>query len=162
MYILPTSAQNQLHSLESLHTWLHKIADVFVTDILRQFLHNGRFKYIPYRKLFSRTEDIEIKLKTFPKIKSAIKQTLGQTFIGLGEYKKAEVLLLESLESNKKLFGSNSKESAQSTHQLGLCYDWIGNYQLADSFYNQGITIFDKISEKPTKGFAGDEVLKAL
>jgi len=25
-----------------------------------QFLHNGKFKYIPYRKLFSRTEDVEI------------------------------------------------------------------------------------------------------
>jgi len=25
-----------------------------------QFLHNGRFKYIPYHKLFSRTEDVEI------------------------------------------------------------------------------------------------------
>ncbi len=100
------------------------------------------------------TEDVNVKLKSHPKIKSAIKQTLGSTFIGLGEYDKAKTLLTESLESNKILFGLNSKEVAISSHQLGLCYDWIGNYQLADSFYNQGITIFDKISEKPTKGFA--------
>jgi len=100
------------------------------------------------------TEDVNVKLKNHPKIKSAIKQTLGSTFIGLGEYDKAKTLLTESLESNKILFGLNSKEVAISSHQLGLCYDWIGNFQLADSFYNQGITIFDKISGKPTKGFA--------
>ena len=69
----------------------------------------------------------------------------------LGEYNKAKFLLLESLESNKKLFGLNSKETAKSYHQLGLCYDWIGNFQLADSFYILGINTYNKISGKPTK-----------
>jgi serine/threonine protein kinase/Tfp pilus assembly protein PilF len=100
------------------------------------------------------TEDVNVKLKNHPKIKSAIKQTLGSTFIGLGEYDKAKTLLTESLEANKILYGLHSKEAAKSSHQLGLCYDWIGNYPLADSFYNQGIFIYDKILEKPTKDFA--------
>ena len=107
-----------------------------------------------YDLLEKATEDIEIKLKSFPKIKSAIKQTLGQTFIGLGEYEKAETLLLEALESNKKLFGPISKETANSAHQLGLCYDWIGNFQLADSFYAEGVSIYSQISDEPLKGLA--------
>ncbi len=104
-----------------------------------------------YDLLEKAIEDVNVKLKNQPEIKSAIKQTLGSTFIGLGEYNKAKSLLLESLESNKKLLGLNSKEVAKSYHQLGLCYDWIGNFQLADSFYILGINTYNKISGKPTK-----------
>lgn len=107
-----------------------------------------------YDLLEKATEDVEVKLHNYPKIKSAMKQTLGSTFIGLGEYEKAETLLVESYESNKMLFGVNSMETAKSAHQLGLCYDWIGNYQLADSFYNKGISIYEKISEEPVKELA--------
>jgi serine/threonine-protein kinase len=103
------------------------------------------------------SNDIEVRLQGNPEIRSSIKQTLGSTFVGLGEYAKAETLLTESLESSKKLFGYYSKETGKSSHQLGLCYDWVGNFTLADSFYRQGITIFEKISEtekKPLKNLA--------
>ena len=59
--------------------------------------------------------------------------------------KKQKLFFYESLESNKKLFGLNSKEVAKSYHQLGLCYDWIGNFQLADSFHILGINTYENI-----------------
>ena len=107
-----------------------------------------------YDLLEKATNDVNIKLKSQPKIKAAIKQTLGSSFIGLGKYDKAKALLLESLESNKKLFGLNSEEVAKSYHQLGLCYDWIGNFQLADSFHILGKNTYENISGKPLKGLA--------
>lgn len=107
-----------------------------------------------YDLLDKATKDVDVKLKNYPRIKSAIKQTLGSTFIGLGDYEKAKSLLTESLDANKKLFGLNSKEVAKGFHQLGLCYDWIGNYELADSFHILGINTYEKISGKPSKGFA--------
>ena len=107
-----------------------------------------------YDLLEKAAEDVNVKLTNQPKVKSAIKQTLGSTFIGLGDYEKAKYLLTESLEENKKLFGLNSKEVAKGFHQLGLCYDWIGNFQLADSFHILGINTYEKLSGKPTKGLA--------
>ncbi|MBS4035228.1 MAG: tetratricopeptide repeat protein [Ignavibacterium sp.] len=107
-----------------------------------------------YDLLDKATEDVNVKLKNHPEIKSAIKQTLGSTYIGLGDYEKAKLLLTESLEANKKLFGLNSKETAKGFHQLGLCYDWIGNYKAADSLYVQGIKIYEKLSDVPPKGMA--------
>ena len=107
-----------------------------------------------YDLLDKASEDVDVKLKNQPEIKSTIKQTLGSTFIGLGEYEKAKNLLLESLESNKKIFGLNSKEVAKSYHQIGLCYDWIGNFQLADSFHILGINTYQNITGKPLKGLA--------
>ena len=107
-----------------------------------------------YDLLEKATEDVNLKLKNQPEIKSAIKQTIGSTFIGLGDYEKAKSLLTESLEANKKLFGLNSNETAKGFHQLGLCYDWIGNYKVADSLYLQGIKIYEKLSDIPPKGLA--------
>lgn len=107
-----------------------------------------------YDLLEKAASDVDVNLNNQPKIKSAIKQTLGSTFIGLGEYEKAEALLLESLALNKKLFGFNSSETAKTYHQLGLCYDWIGKYDLADSFYLSGITTYEKVSEEPAKALA--------
>ena len=102
-----------------------------------------------YDLLEKASDEIETKFNKQPKIKSAIQQTLGSTFIGLGEYEKAKSLLQKSLEANKVLFGINSKETAKCYHQLGLCYDWIGDVKKADSFYNTGISIYRKISQKP-------------
>ncbi|QQS35948.1 MAG: serine/threonine protein kinase [Ignavibacteriales bacterium] len=107
-----------------------------------------------YDLLEKATKDVDVNLKEYPEIQSAIKQTLGSTFIGLGDYEKAKKLLHESLESNKKLFGVISKESAKSSHQLGLCYDWIGDYKASDSFYNAGINIYEKVSDVPMKELA--------
>ncbi len=107
-----------------------------------------------YDLLEKSIKDVEVKFKKYPKIKSAIKQTLGSTFIGLGEFEKAKLLLLESLESNKYLFGHESKEVAKSFHQLGLCYDWIGDLQKADSFYNEGISLYQKVSTELTISLA--------
>jgi len=99
--------------------------------------------------------DIEIKFREHPAIQTALKQTLGTTFMSLGEYNKAEILLLESHTSNIALFGHYSKETAKSAHQAGLLYDWVGNYPLSDSFYNAGITIYEKLSKNPPlKGLA--------
>lgn len=107
-----------------------------------------------YDLLEKAAKDVDVRLKNQPKIKSAIKQTLGSTFIGLGEYTKAKPLLVQSLNSSKILYGENNKETAKCYHQLGLCNDWIGNYDLADSFYLRGINIY--------KNLSGDIPLKAL
>ena len=107
-----------------------------------------------YDLLEKAAKDVDVTLKGQPKIKSAIKETLGSTFIGLGEYKKAEGLLKESFELNKELFGLDSRAVAKSYHQLGLCYDYIGNYQLADSFYLAGINTYRKVESEPLNDLA--------
>ncbi len=107
-----------------------------------------------YDILDKAAKDVETELQNQPEVKAAIKQTLGSTFIGLGEFEKAKKLLSESFEENKKLYGLYAEETAKTSHQLGLCYDWIGNFDLADSFYNLGINIYEKISDTPPKALA--------
>ncbi len=139
-------------------TELKKFEEVnnFMLDMLSSADPGAEGKDVKvYDLLEKASSDVEVKLKKYPKVKAAIKQTLGSTYIGIGEYKKAEKLLLESLESTKKLFGIKSAETAKAFHQLGLCYDWIGNYKLADSCYKKGIMIYEEVSgDKPLKGLA--------
>lgn len=129
----------------------------FLQDMLTSADPAGEGKDVKvYEVLEKATSDVEIKLKDFPKIRAAIKQSLGSTYIGLGEFEKAKKLLYESLESCKLLFGEFSKESAVGYHQLGLCYDWIGDYAKADSLYKKGILIFNKVDEIPSKALANN------
>ncbi len=98
-----------------------------------------------YDLLENATVEASTGLNDQPEIQAAVKQTLGSSFIGLGEYQKAESLLKDALQSNKELFGNDSPEAAHSTHQLAVCYDYQGNFYLADSLYLQGIKIYEKI-----------------
>jgi eukaryotic-like serine/threonine-protein kinase len=139
-------------------TELKKFEEVnnFLLDMLSSADPGAEGKNVKvYDLLEKASASVNVKLKKYPKVKAAIKQTLGSTYIGIGEYKKAEKLLLESLGSTKKLFGMQSAETAKGYHQLGLCYDWLGKIKLADSCYRTGINIYEEVSgDKPLKGLA--------
>ncbi len=98
--------------------------------------------------------DVETELKDQPEIEAAIRSTIGNTYVNLGEYDKAKPFLEKSLAINTKLYGSESKETAESIHDLALYYDWIGEYKIADSLYEISINIFRKTLLEPTKIFA--------
>ena len=103
-----------------------------------------------YDLLEKAATDVDLNFNDQPKISAAVKYTLGSTLTGLGEFIKAVPLLLEANETNKKLFGINSFEAAESAHQLGLCYDYKGDYNLADSFYLASIGILENLPGKPS------------
>jgi len=99
-------------------------------------------------------EDIEINLKNQPDIEASIRSTLGNTYVSLGEYDKGVPFLEKALQINEEIYGVNSGQVAKSFHDLGLYYDWIGNYKIADSLYGKSIKIFRNVIRKPDKNFA--------
>jgi len=107
-----------------------------------------------YDILEKAAKDVDTELKDQPEIKAAIKSTLGNTYVNLGEYKKGKPLLDSAYKMNRYLYGDHSKETAESIHDLALYYDWIGEYKNADSLYKKSIHIFRKVLKKPTKKFA--------
>lgn len=107
-----------------------------------------------YDLLENAAEDADARLINQPEIQAAIKQTLGSTFSGLGEYEKAEILLIEANEINKKQFGENSVETAHTTHQLAVCFDYQGEFEVADSLYLIGIELYENTNKKSPKALA--------
>ncbi len=130
-----------------------------VNDFLQQMLSSvapselGRDVKV-YDILEKAANDVEIELSDQPEIEASIKSTLGNTYVNLGEYDKGKPFLENALTINKNVFGEESKQTAQSLHDLALYYDWIGNYKMADSLYKKSINIFRKVLKQPTKRFA--------
>ena len=104
-----------------------------------------------YDILEKAADNIDKDLKEQPEIEASIRSTLGNTYVNLGEYDKGKPFLDRSLNINKKLYGEESKEYAYSLHDLGLYYDWIGEYKVADSLYSNSIEMLRKTLDQPTK-----------
>jgi serine/threonine protein kinase/tetratricopeptide (TPR) repeat protein len=107
-----------------------------------------------YDILDKAAKDIKTELKDQPEIEADINRTLGNTYVNLGEYDKAKPHLYNSLSINENLYGSESKQVAQSLHDIGLYYHWIGDYNLADSLYSKALTIYRKVLTEPTLALA--------
>lgn len=107
-----------------------------------------------YDILEKAAKNVNTELKDQPEIEAAIRSTLGNTYVNLGEYKKGKPLLDSAYNINLSLYGENSKETAESIHDLALYYDWTGDYKIADSLYGKSVIILRKVLKKPTERFA--------
>ncbi len=107
-----------------------------------------------YDILEKAAENVETELKNQPEIEAAIRSSLGNTYVNLGEFDKGKPFLDKALELNKKLYGEESREYAESLHDLALYYDWIGELIIADSIYSKSIEILRKVSARPSRIFA--------
>ena len=107
-----------------------------------------------YDILEKAADDIKTELKDQPEIEADINRTLGNTYVSLGEYDQAKPHLYNYLSINENLYGTESKQVAQSLHDIGLYYHWIGDYNLADSLYSKALTIYRKVLTEPTLALA--------
>ena len=107
-----------------------------------------------YDILEKAAENVETELKNQPEIEAAIRSSLGNTYVNLGEYDKGKPFLEKALELNKYLYGEESNEYAESLHDLALYYDWIGELITADTIYAKSIGIFRKSLTGPSRIFA--------
>jgi tetratricopeptide (TPR) repeat protein len=64
-------------------------------------------------------ENIEASFADQPEIKAALQHTLGQTYYELGQYDKAEPLLLDALETQEKILGNAHPDVFETLTHLG-------------------------------------------
>ena len=107
-----------------------------------------------YDILEKASTDVNTELEDQPEIEAAIRSTLGNTYVNLGEYDKAKPFLIEALEINENKYGNESEQAAMSLHDLGLYYDWAGDYIKADSLYKKSIKLLRNVLKEPTSRFA--------
>ena len=107
-----------------------------------------------YDVLEQASKDIETELKDQPEIEAEIRETIGNTYTNLGEYKQAKIHLTKALELNEKIYGSESPEVAGSLHDLALYYHWLSDFQIADSLYKKSVDIYRRILTEPTQSMS--------
>lgn len=107
-----------------------------------------------YDMLKKASEKVGKDFGSHPEIEASLRKTIGKTLINLSEYEEAKPHLIKSFEINKKVFGRNSYQSAESLHELALYYHWISNLLTADSLYKESISIFRMNSDSPPRAVA--------
>lgn len=87
-------------------------------------------------------KNIDRDLANEPEIQAEILQTIGQTYIGQGQYEKSEKILRQSIEKFDEVFGVDNLRSMQTSIILGDAVYLQGNFGEAEELYSQAIEYF--------------------
>ena len=89
-------------------------------------------------------DDIRRELKDQPITRARLMDTMGQVYMNLGLYTKAESLLDESLTLRRTTLGENSVDAAKSLDSLSVLYLEKGEYEKSESNSRQTLEICEE------------------
>lgn len=92
-------------------------------------------------------ERIEDELKDQPEVQAEIMWVISDVYYSLGMLEKARDVIEKTVDKQISNYGRNSIQVGQSYHNLGDINYELGNYQLADSFYNIALDIKEEVLE---------------
>ena len=112
---------------------------------------NKNFKYKESNKTFYKAIDFLSEYapkEKFDEFSSSIWQEIAENHSYLGNYDKAEKLLIDALKIKKKIFGLNDISVAITLHNLGSINLIQGNYKEAEKNYLKALKIKEKVLDK--------------
>ncbi len=123
---------------------LYAIASLALADNLRQ---EGRYKealpiLVNAEAVLSKTDE---KNAHFAREKATAKNNLGALYYWMGDYPKAEKLILEGYQMRLKKKGEYSDEVANSLGDLGCIYQKTGQLDKSEDAYRKALTIRKKL-----------------
>jgi serine/threonine protein kinase/Tfp pilus assembly protein PilF len=86
-------------------------------------------------------EKIEMELKDQPLIQARLMDTMGNVYVSLGLYKKAEPLLGKALKIREKRLRPDHPDLATALNNLALLYKSQGRYGAAEPLYQRALAI---------------------
>ena len=87
---------------------------------------------------------VELALHDQPEVEASLRNTIGNSYRVLGEYKAAEVQLQRALELRRELLGPNHPETAASLTSLGLLRRDQGRLDEAADLVGRGLAITER------------------
>ena len=82
-----------------------------------------------------------------PEIEAAVSNTMGQTYLRLSQYEKAEPLLARGLELQKNVLGDDHLTTLESLLWLGLAHMEQGKLDEAERFYQEARSGFRRLPD---------------
>ncbi len=98
----------------------------------------ARGKSITAREILDKgAESIEETLIDQPEVQARLMATMGRVYTSLGLYDKAELLLEQSVKSQRRLLGKNHSETMTSVHDLANLYWYQNRLKDAEPLYQE-------------------------
>jgi len=90
-------------------------------------------------------QKIKTELQDRPLIQARLMGTIGDVYLNLGLFKKAEPLLKKSLLTKESILHSDHPEVAAALNNLAMLYVKQGRYVLAEPLYKRALAIREKV-----------------
>jgi serine/threonine-protein kinase len=98
--------------------------------------------------LKSASNEIGKSFKNEPETEADVRDTVGFTFLKLGNFEEAEKHLTRALEIRKKLYSSDHRDTAETLDNLGTMYQEKGDLAKAEKFFRDALTMRKKVLPK--------------
>ncbi len=106
----------------------------------------ARGNSITAREILDRgAEKIEIELKGQPLVQARLMGTMGNVYVSLGLYEKAEMLLENALKIRESRLPRGHPDVATALNNLALLYKNQGRYRAAEPLYQRALAIREKV-----------------
>ncbi len=81
-----------------------------------------------------------------PELEATIRNVLGRTYLGLGDYELGRDQLLAAVEARQRADSPDQREIAMALSQLALAWEYIGDFAVADSIAREGENLFRRVA----------------
>jgi tetratricopeptide (TPR) repeat protein len=98
--------------------------------------------------LKSASNEIGNSFKNEPETEADVRDTVGYTFLKLGNFEEAEKHLTRALEIRKKIYSSDHRDTAETLDNLGTMYQEKGDLVRAEKFFRDALTMRKKVLPK--------------
>jgi eukaryotic-like serine/threonine-protein kinase len=88
----------------------------------------------------------QIDLASQPEMQAEVLRTIGNTYSGLGLLAEAEPLLRQALETHRRLYGSQHRETARSMHDLAQMLRGKGDFDNSEKLFREALAAEGSIS----------------
>jgi eukaryotic-like serine/threonine-protein kinase len=76
-----------------------------------------------------------------PEVEAGVRNTIGETYLGLGLYPEARTQLEQALELRRRVLGPENPATLQTMNQLGSAAELQGKYPEAEALFGQALKI---------------------
>ncbi|MBL8763923.1 MAG: serine/threonine protein kinase [Phycisphaerae bacterium] len=105
----------------------------YLRDLLASADPQNQGRDVTVRQTLERSVDLlATSFRAQPETRSAVRQSIALTYMGLGAFEQAEGQLREVLRERERVFGAESVEVAESLNALGLTLYYMGNLDAAE------------------------------
>ncbi len=98
--------------------------------------------------LHSASKKIGDSFKNAPETEADVRDTIGFTFLKLGNFEEAEKHLTRALEIRKKLYRSDHRDVAETLDNLGTLYQEKGDLVKAEDHFRKALAMRKKVFDK--------------
>jgi serine/threonine protein kinase/tetratricopeptide (TPR) repeat protein len=104
---------------------------------------------LDFRSVLDQATNLKLELANQPELEADVDETLGGAYFKMGDFKRAEELLMDALKLRRRAQGENAPSVAETLKYLGLVYIGQGRWFEAETCHRDALALLQRMSSPP-------------